>query len=535
MSFLRILSPLLVLALAAQPLATAKERPPNILFAFADDWGKYASIYSKLEGPGSLNDFLQTPHFDEVARSGIVFKNAHVNAPSCTPCRSALLSGQYFFRTGRAAFLQGAIWDETIPAYPLILEKNGYHAGFTAKVWSPGTVRDAPYGAKRNAFSAKPQQFNGFSQTASANIRKNQVTADEAKAELIAQAVETFDKFLAARDPDKPFCYWFGPTNVHRKWIAGSGKQLWGIDPDRLKGHMPPFLPDVPVVREDMADYLGEVMAFDSMLGAVLERLKKTGERENTLVVVSGDHGAPGFPRGKCNLYDFGTNVPLAASWPAKIKPGLVADDFVNLMDLAPTFLEAAGIEPPDVMTGKSLIPVFEAGKSGQIDPDRTWVVTGRERHVAKARADLTPYPQRAIRTEDYLYIINFESNRWPMGDPFNLTEDQCPSREALTNNTFITFGDLDASPTKAFLVEHRNDQRYKQMYQWGCGKRPEEELYIMADDPHQLNNVAGEESYNEVKTELRNRLMGILWEANDPRVTKDPVPFENPPFVEAP
>ena len=94
------------------------------------------------------------------------------------------------------------------------------------------------------------------------------------------------------------------------------GKELWGIDPDKLKGKMPAFLPDVHALREDLADYLGEIAAFDGGLGILIDELKKRGEYENTLIVVSGDHGPPGFPMGKCNLYDFGTKVCLAIAGP---------------------------------------------------------------------------------------------------------------------------------------------------------------------------------------------------------------------------
>ena len=114
-------------------------KPPNILFFFADDWGRYASIYSEVNGKGGINDVVRTPNFDRVAKQGVLFRNAHVNAPSCTPCRSSLLSGQYFWRTGRGAILRGAVWDESIPSFPLKLRDAGYNIGKTYKVWSPGT------------------------------------------------------------------------------------------------------------------------------------------------------------------------------------------------------------------------------------------------------------------------------------------------------------------------------------------------------------------------------------------------------------
>ena len=177
-----------------------------------------------------------------------------------------------------------------------------------------------------------------------------------------------FDAFLAERKPAQPWLYWFGPTTTHRRWIKGSGKRLWGIEPESLKGKLPPFLPDVPEVREDVADYLGEVQALDAYVGLLLKKLEETGELENTLIVVSGDHGMPGVTNGKCNLYDFGTGVTLAARWPRGIKGhGRVVDDLVSVPDLMPTFLEAAGVGFPARINARSLMNVvsFRSQRSG--------------------------------------------------------------------------------------------------------------------------------------------------------------------------
>lgn len=515
-------------ALGAQEKGEAKR--PNVLFVFADDWGRYASAYAQLDGPGTLNDAVRTPNFDRVAREGVLFRHAFVTAPSCTPCRSSLLSGQYFWRTGRGAILQGAVWDPAIPAYPLLLKDAGYHIGETYKVWGPGTPADAPYGAGRFAFEAAGRRFNNFSENVTAMA--GQGTAPEAaKQALCAEVRANFDAFLAARPAGQPFCYWFGPTNVHRKWVRGSGKALWGIDPDRLKGKVPPFLPDVPEIREDIADYLGEAQALDMGLGTVLKRLEETGELANTLVVVSGDHGMPGVSYGKCNLYDFGVRVSLAVRGPG-IAAGRVVDDFVNLMDLGPTFCEAGGVKPPDVMTGRSLMGLLRSGKSGQVDPQRTWVITGRERHVAGAREGFVPYPQRALRTKDHLYIINFHPERWPMGDPFNLEEGKTPDPEALTEDTMVTFKDMDASPTKAWLVTHRSDPQWKRYYDFAFARRPREELYVLAADPHQLKNVAADPKYAKTRADLERRLMNELKRTGDPRVKDDGKYFETPPLA---
>lgn len=107
----------------------ADDDRPNILFAFADDWGRYASVYAETDGPDTVNDLIKTPNIDRMAKEGVLFNNAFVTAPSCTPCRSSLLSGQYFFRTGLGAILQGAVWDSKIPSWPLMLKDSGYHIG----------------------------------------------------------------------------------------------------------------------------------------------------------------------------------------------------------------------------------------------------------------------------------------------------------------------------------------------------------------------------------------------------------------------
>ncbi|MBI3875015.1 MAG: sulfatase, partial [Verrucomicrobia bacterium] len=508
---------------------TAADSRPNILFFFADDWGRYASIYTSIESRPSFNQVVRTPNIDAVARRGALFRNAFVGSPSCTPCRSALLSGRYFFGTGRGAILQGAQWDASIPAWPLLLRDSGYHIGKTAKVWSPGTPADAPYGGQQYAYEKAGTQFNRFSTVATKMVADG-ATVAEAKEKLIAQARGNFEQFLAAKAKEQPFCYWFGPTLTHRSWQKGSGKALWGIEPESLKGKLPAFLPDVPEVREDVADYLGEAQAWDALVGTLLKTLVASGELGNTLIFISGDHGMPGVPHGKCNLYDFGVGVALIAAGPG-IKPGRVVDDFVWLPDLAATFLEVGGVKLPSGMNARSLVPVLHSEKSGQVDPTRSWVVTGRERHVASAREGNLPYPQRALRTGDFLYIRNFAPDRWPMGAPKAVTDDAAPSGGDLANNTFVAFADMDSSPTKAWLVEHRGDTEWKQYYEMAFAKRGAEELYDLRQDPDQVRNVASDPAYAAQKKRLAEQLMKTLRDAGDPRVTGAGDTFDKPPF----
>lgn len=525
---------MIVLLLSCGPVLTAAEHP-NILFLFADDFGRQASVYSSIDGKGTYNDVIATPNLDRLAREGVVFRNAFVSAPSCTPCRSSLLTGQHFWRTGRGAILQGAVWDDTIPSFPLLLRDAGYHIGKMYKVWSPGTPGDAPYGGQKYAFEKAGRGFNQFSQLVTKAIAAG-TPLTAAKQKIYDEVTANFDAFLAARPKESagqrtPFCFWFGPTNVHRKWIKGSAKALWDLDPDRLKGLLPPFLPDVPEVREDFADYLGEIMAFDHAIGLLLERLEDAGELDNTLVVVSGDHGPPGFTHGKCNLYDFGARVPLIVRG-AGTRGGRVIDDLVSLPDLAPTFLDLGGVARPAVMTAQTLVPLLRSDQSGLIDPARDHVLIGRERHVEDARPGYVGYPQRAIRTVDHLYIINFAPERFPMGDPLRLAPGQSPSWGDLVDNTRITLADMDSGPTKAWLVLNREQPEWRPFYDLAFAQRPREELYLLKTDPHQLHNVAGDTQHAELRAALERRLLDSLRATADPRMVDNGRHFETPPFV---
>lgn len=513
--------------IASTSLATGAERRPNVLLIFADDWGRHAGAYARIDGPGTINDPVRTPNFDRLAKEGILFRNAFVSSPSCTPSRSALISGQHFWRTGRGSVLRGE-WDGSNPSFPLLLRDAGYHIGKFHKVWTPGNPPDAPFGGKDYAYEAAGLRFNDFSEHVTKLVAAGKTT-EAAKDELYDEVQRNFETFLARRQPGQPFHFWFGPTNVHRKWIKGSGKALWGFEPDDFQGKLPPFLPDVPEVREDLADYFGEIAALDAAIGLLVKQLEKIGELDNTLLIISGDHGAPGFPHGKCNLYDFGVRVPLLIRW-GGATGGRVVDDLISLTDLAPTILELSGVAVPQVATGKSLVPILKSEQSGQVDPDRRAIYTGRERHVESARAGYLPYPQRAVRTPDYLYIVNFRPERWPLGDPYRLDGSQPPTVEEMTETTYVTLPDEDAGPTKAWLVDHRNDPRWKQHFESFYGKRPREELYDLRSDPHQVRNVAGEAAYAQTRETLERQLFEELRRTGDPRLENDGSYFETPP-----
>ena len=156
----------------------------------------------------------------------------------------------------------------------------------------------------------------------------------------------------------------------------------------------------------------------------------------------------------------------------------------------------------------------------------------GRERHVENARADFTPYPQRAVRTADFLYIVNFRPERWPLGDPYRLDGEKSPPPSELREETRVTLPDEDAGPAKAWLVGVRNDPKWKPYFDRAYGKRPREELYDLRKDPHQMTNVASDPAYADARKMLEEKLLGELRRTGDPRMKDDGKFYETPPMA---
>ncbi len=513
------------LAATASATATAPAARPNILLLFADDLGCYASAYADPAAP-SPNDIVKTPVFDRIAREGALFRNAFVSVPSCTPSRAALNTGRHFFRNSSHSQLhhpwQTGVADpfDQVKGMPVTLQDGGYHIGLTYKLH----MRMSIIGGKQNIFNKAGARLNNYSKV----LTKAEDKAATKEA-ILNEVRGNFRDFLAKRrDSKQPFFYSFNPTNTHRKWVRGSGHALWGLQPDELKGKLPPFLPDVPLIREDMADYLGEAMAFDAACGALIQELENLGELDNTIVVISGDHGIPGFPRAKCNPYDFGSRVLLAIRWPHHVAAGRDVKSPVSLIDIAPTFLAAAHLQSPDDPNGQNLLPALAPGADDSML--RGWALIGREVHVGRARDGNLPYPTRALRTPDFLYVKNFKPERWPAGDPKGLTADSQPSYDQLANYTDYAFADIDASPTKAWLVQHRHDAGMAPILDFAWAKRPAEELYDINKDPHQTTNLAGDKAHAPTLEALRSRLMAELEANHDPRLANDA--FDRPPYL---
>ena len=463
---------------------------PNILLCISDD---QSFEHATINGCRGVN----TPAFDRIAREGIRFTNAYCDAPSCGPSRSAILTGQPIWRLKEAGNIHSTLPAE-FATYPELLKRAGYHVGATGKAWSPGRL--APGGRTENP--AGKLYVGRKRKPAYANISQTDYAGN-------------FADFLAAKPDAEPFCFWLGTYESHRGFEKGigikEGKQL-----DQIR--VPAYLPDETVVRSDLLDYLVEVEDFDSVVRRAIDLLEKTGQLENTIIVVTSDHGMP-FPRAKASLYDAGTRVPFAARWPAGIQqPGRTSKAFVNLSDLATTFLAAAKIDIPDQMTGRNLGPILT---NTQQEDDRTFdrAFIAMERHDG-CRAGGKGYPCRAIRKDNWLYIQNGAPERWPAGDP---DASECARA--------IPFGEVDSSPSKSFLMDHSDDPRIRRYYDLAFAKRPAEELYRVDTDPDQITNLAGLEEYVQVQDQLRQELEEHLSQTNDPRMTGEPALWDYYPY----
>ncbi len=450
----------------ASRLPAQKAKRPNILFVIADDWGNgHAGAFGC--------KWVRTPSFDRIAREGVVFTNCFTSNPKCSPSRATMLTGRNSWQL-KEAVNHFSIFPNEFAVYPSVLEQAGYFVGCTGKGWGPGDYKSTgfehnPAGREFHRYTLKPP-YSGIS------------PKDYAK---------NFEYFLEQRPKDKPFCFWLGGHEPHRGYEEGSGIRAGR---SLAEVTLPAYYPDSRVIRSDMLDYALEVEWFDRHLGLAVQKLEQIGELDDTLILVTSDHGMP-FPRVKGQIYEHGFHIPMAVRWGRGAQGGRMVDDFVNTRDFAPTFLEAAGLEPAGTMTGRSFLDILKSGKSGLTDPSRNLMLVGKERHDLGRPYDLG-YPVRAIRTPEFLYIRNYEPDRWPVGNPET------------------GYRNCDDGPTKEFMLAS-----FDEYYRMSFGKRPAEELYYVKDDPDCVKNLAPDLKYARTKRQLHEKMEELLRGEGDPRM----------------
>lgn len=456
-------------------LKTVASEPPNILFIMTDDqsW-RHLGCYG--------DSAVRTPAMDDLAARGARFTNAYCAAPSCSPSRAAILTGQDIFRLEEGGVLTGFI-REKFEVFPLMLQQCGYAIGNTGKPYAPRTSNvpdayEAPIG----------RRFNDKTLAAPKGISRIDYASN-------------FVDFLDQVPKESPFFFWIGIAEPHLPHPTGLGKQL-GIATASID--VPSFYPDRPDIRSALSDYLAEIEWADQMIARIINTLQRRGVIENTLIVFTSDNGMP-FPRAKATLYEHGVHMPLIVRWDNRVSAGKVIADPVSLMDLAPTFLEVAGLKIPEVMTGASLRSLLLSNAPSQTPPRRDFVVSAMEKHCL-ARPGNLGFPRRALHSEDWTYIRNFEPNRYPAGHPETLIPG------------WGTYGDIDPSGIKTFFMQNQGNINISNLFSLGFGKVPPEEMYDKRVDPDMVTNLAGNASHLKTLAKLRSQLDEYLKVNNDPR-----------------
>jgi len=464
--------------------------PPNVMIMISDDvsW-PHASAY------GSA--MVTTPAFDRIAREGVLFNNGFCASPGCSPSRAAFLTGRHTWMIEHAG-THASYFGPEYETFQTRLADAGYFVGHTGKGWGPGDWKKL--GRKRDpcgpAFNGKPE--------------KNE-----------SSYVAGFRSFLNQCPANTPFCFWFGSHDAHRPYKQGSGLAK-GKSLDQAD--VPGYLPDVPEIRSDLLDYAFEIERFDDDCAAMMEMIERAGEFDNTIFIVTGDNGMP-FPRAKANCYEHGIHVPLAVCWAGRFPAGRASDDLVGFVDLTATIYDAAGVALPmkNPIVGKSLMPLLTSDRSGSIDPSRTAVYSARERH-SSSRFNSLSYPQRAMRTQQYLYIRNFKAERWPAGpgqkfDAVKYDQDHNVI-ESKRGKPHGAYHDIDACPSLDFLIAKADDVAFGKYLSLSVDLRPSEELFDIRKDPDCLHNLADDPGFSAIRDQLSDRLTQTLEETGDPRVS---------------
>jgi N-sulfoglucosamine sulfohydrolase len=470
---------------------TSGERP-NILIAIADDIS-----YPHMSAYGC--SFVSTPGFDRIAREGILFNNAYTPNAKSSPSRACLLTGRNSWQLEEACN-HVPFFPQKFTSFIECLNSHGYFTGYTAKAWAPGIALDSA-GEKRELTG---RAFDNRKIIPPASGISNNDYAGN------------FKDFLDARERGKPFCFWYGSYEPHRRYEYGSGVRSGGKDILDVNT-VYEFWPDNDTVRNDILDYAYEIDYFDSHLVSMLKILEQRGELDNTLIIVTSDNGMP-FPRIKGNAYEYSNHMPLAIRWGKGIrKPGRVVDDLISFIDIAPTILDAAGISESDrkmkPIEGRSFMNILKSRKKGLVDKSRDHLLMGHERHDV-GRPDDEGYPVRGIIKDGFLYLRNYKPDRWPVCNP-----------ETGYLNT-------DGSPTKTLILNMNRRRINTGIWELNFGKRLEEELYDIRTDPSCMNNLAGDPDYADLVNNLREQMESELRDQNDPRILGNGDIFDKYPYA---
>lgn len=437
----RLLPAILLLAPLAE-LHSAETKParPNVLLVILDDWGPNLSCYGDKE--------ISTPNLDKLASEGSLYRNCFSMAPVCSVGRSTLTTGisQYAIHSEhhRVAEADKQELPPGIKSLPEIFREAGYFTVLGACALPGADKLDL------NFKFPKDEIYLG--------------------------------KDWNERKSGQPFFAQTTLMSMHRVWHHAPGHP---IDPAKVS--LPAWYPDTPLTRADWAMGLESAQIDDRDFGQMIARLKSEGLYDNTIIVVTSDNGIA-LPRAKQFLYDGGLHVPLLIRWPASIRPGTVESRLVSHIDIAPTILALAGLPVPSGMQGQDIL--------NPATPPRRYIFAARD------RLDQTHDAMRAVRSQDFKYILNLMPER-AYAQYSRYKESEYPGIALM--NVLHLEGKLPPAQ-EAFMRP----------------TKPPEELYDLRSDPDEIRNLAADPAHAEVLEELRGALQQWRQAAGDPGVAED-------------
>jgi arylsulfatase A-like enzyme len=423
---------------------------PNILIMLPHDLGDFLGCYG--------HPSVQTPHLDAMAARGAQLRNCFATSPECTPSRGSLLTGLYPHQNGLMG-LSNFGWSLKVP-----------HLA--------GRMRDEGY--VTHLFGIQHETHDPVESLGYQHVHK----AESVKSPHVCKSLCSFLQ-ESSDDTAPPWFAHAGFFDPHRTWCALSDSRF---SPDEIE--VPPWLPDRPVVRKDLARYHEEIAVMDEAVGTVLDTLKETGRDRDTLVLFITDHGAP-FPGAKATLYDPGLRISAILHWPGGIEGGKVYDDLISGTDIVPTILQCIGAEVPDGLAGQSFLPRL-----------RGEACDSREEVAGGLFYDVAYDPMHYVRTKTHKYIRSFA-----------VTPEDATNADPRTLSTFeagrwVRVDDMDVlcSPTWQALSEEADRS-----------KPPREELYDLRPDPCERVNLVDDPNSREVLEAMRGRLDRMMRQTDSP------------------
>lgn len=435
----------------------ARAKSPNILLLLSDDHSyPYLSCY------GDKN--VKTPNIDKLAGEGFKSHRFFTACPQCVPSRAALMTGKSPVAARMTRFSSPLPANQmTLPE--LLRDKGGYYTGICGRSYhldgSAGRGNDI---ADRILRENKMRTFES-------RVHFLKGCRDDAVPSVV-------DEFLDGVPSEKPFFLWANFSDPHHVWDAPKS-----LRHDPMELDLPAHWPDSPEMRSQFADYCAEVNRLDHSIGKVLSVLEARGLMENTLILFLGDNGAA-LPHGKGSLYDPGSNVPCVIRGPG-VKPAVESKSLLSGEDVAPTLLDAAGVEIPADMSGKSFWQLV----NGKAYEPRTHIFVERGPHgSAPVSVQMTSSGYdlaRAVRSERFKLIYN--CTPWIPYSPVDSASGPAWTKMKEQNAD----GTLAASLKATYFTV----------------PRPVYELYDLESDPSELINLAGNPEYAAHEDELRGAL----------------------------